>query len=313
MKYFFTTLGVGLVTILAVLAMVSYGPAVSRVAVNLYDAGYSHLTSLLGTHAATDESLATPQVQYSAQQEEDQIYSAESANPTGPVSAVAYLITNVTKGTVVAEHNSEKLVPIASLTKMVTAAVANKLIASDQRIMITPDIIAGYGNTSDFRVGETFRSADLMYPLLMVSSNEAAEAYARFYGRARFILAMNEFAQGIGAYRTRFEDPSGLSAHNVSTANDMVLILNWLRIHDPDIFAITTLKSKTVRSHTWVNPAHFLSWSNYLGGKNGYTTEANRTAAALFRLGSTRNLYAVVVLGSRERDGDVVKLLRMVK
>jgi len=88
--------------------------------------------------------------------------------------------------------------------------------------------------------------------------------------------------------------------------------LNLIRLNRPDILSITTEKSKTIRSHTWVNPAHFLSWSNYLGGKNGYTDEAHSTAAALFKMGDSNDIYAVVVLGSDARDGDIVKLLRKV-
>ena len=164
-----------------------------------------------------------------------------------------------------------------------------------------------------FKRIDTFEASDLMYPLLMVSSNDAAEAFALAYGRPEFIRAMNNWAQSIGAYRTYFADASGLSAKNVSTATDLVLMLDWIRNNDPAIFDISLMKSKTVRSHTWVNPTHFLSWSYYSGGKNGYTTEANRTSASLFTLGKHGNIYALVVLGSDNRDADVVKLLGKVR
>jgi D-alanyl-D-alanine carboxypeptidase len=147
----------------------------------------------------------------------------------------------------------------------------------------------------------------------MVSSNDAAEALAQDYGRAQFIAKMNEFAQYIGAYRTSFADPSGLSEKNVSTASDIALILEWLRKNDPGVIAVTMLKTKTVRTHTWTNPTHFLSWSNYAGGKNGYTDEANRTGAALFTIGKAKDIYAVVILGSSARDADMIKLLGKIK
>jgi D-alanyl-D-alanine carboxypeptidase len=100
---------------------------------------------------------------------------------------------------------------------------------------------------------------------------------------------------------------------NVSSANDLVLILKWIEKNDPGIMDITKLKSKTVRAHTWVNPTHFLNWSNYAGGKNGYTPEADRTGAALFAMDHGTNLYAVIILGSESRDADVVKLLAKIK
>ncbi len=253
-------------------------------------------------------------IRFSAVEEEDPIRAAtealDSSNHTSNgITARAYIVKNLSTGDIVTESNPNRLLPIASLTKLVTAIVAGRMLDPDSRMTITREIMSSYGNTASFKVGETLRVSDLLYPLLMVSSNDAAEALAREYGRSKFIRAMNDFAQSIGAYRTYFADPSGLSSHNVSTVTDMSIILDWIRKNNPNILAITELKTKTVRSHTWVNPAHFLSWSNYLGGKNGYTPEANRTGAALFHMGNKKEVYSVVVLGSESRDDDVVRLL----
>ena len=189
---------------------------------------------------------------------------------------------------------------------MLKINILNDSVLSPHCILVT------YGNTAQFRVGETFTAADLLYPLLMVSSNDAAEAYAQSYGRKKFIAAMNDFTQSIGAYRTSFSDPSGLSPRNVSTASDLATILGWLQKNDPEVIAVTQLKSKTLGSHTFVNPTHFLSWSNYAGGKNGFIPEANRTGASLFTMGKSKDLYAVVVLGSASRDSDEAQLLRKI-
>ncbi len=256
-------------------------------------------------------------IRYTALEEEDLINAATLALPLGAdnrVTADGYIVKSLTAGgSVVTEHNSEKSMPIASLSKLITAIVARKLIDPNKRITLTKEIIATYGNTAQFRNGETFLAKDLYYPLLMVSSNDAAEAFAQSYGRKKFLQYMNDFVQSIGAYRTYFADPSGLSPDNVSTANDLTIILNWIRVNDPEILNITRLQAKTIKSHTWVNPTHFLSWSNYLGGKNGYTPEANRTGAVIFAMGSKKNIYAIVVLGSVARDADVVKLLGKIR
>jgi D-alanyl-D-alanine carboxypeptidase len=257
-------------------------------------------------------------IRYTADQEEDFVNKATVdllKSDHGPITANNYIIKDLTTGKTVAEHNSETLVPIASLTKLVTAAVARKLIDPGEHIAISRDIINIFGNTGQFKSGEVFRAEDIYYPLLMVSSNDAAEALAQDYGRKQFIEAMNNFTQSIGAYGTYFVDPSGLSPLNKSTAKDITIIMNWIRTNDPHIIDITTTKSKTIGSHVWDNPTHFLNWSNYLGGKNGYIPESNRTGAALFRLGagSLKDVYAIVVLGSSYRDGDVVKLISKVK
>lgn len=265
---------------------------------------------------------------FNAAEEEDAIMvAAHTELLAGDITAKAFIVKKISASTtlassgevspgpgiVVAEKESETMMPIASITKLVTAIVASEKISPNARITLSREIVNVYGNTAGFRVGETFQAGDLMYPLLMVSSNDAAEAYARYLGRKNFIQAMNDFAQDIGAYRTYFADPSGLSKYNVSSAKDIAIILEWIAKNRPQLLSITGLKSKTIRDHTWVNPTHFLAWTNYVGGKNGFTTEANRTAASLFTIGKDDELYAVVLLGSKSRDSDEFKLLNKIK
>ncbi len=254
-------------------------------------------------------------VRYTAAEEEDIINAALQSLPSlisSKITADSYMLFNVSQNEVAIEHQADKILPIASLTKLVTAVVAKRNISSDKRVSITRQIMATYGNTGQFKVGETFTVKDLMYPLLMVSSNDAAEALAQSFGRRAFIGEMNDFVQSIGAYRTYFQDPSGLSPKNISTARDLSIITDWVRIHEPDILSLTREKTHTMRAHTWINPTHFLNWSNYLGGKNGYTPEANRTGISLFTLGKKKDTYIIIVLGSEGRDADVIRLMEKV-
>ena len=294
--------------------------AVNGVAM-VIDYSRSGLLSALasGSSDGTGVSGLVRYVRYTASQEEDPaglIDSAAKSLPDGTdghITASAFLVEDLDSGRRVAEFNHDTLLPVASPTKLVTAVVARKLIPHNSRITLDGGVISTYGNTAGFKAGETFTADDLLHPLLMVSSNDAAEALARSYGRAKFIRAMNDFTQSLGAYRTYFADPSGLSPYNVSTADDLSIILDWIRKNDPYIISVTDMNAKTVRSHTWINPAHFLSWSNYLGGKNGYTDEAGETAAALFTLGTPKDDYAVIVLNSENRDADMIRLLSKVK
>jgi D-alanyl-D-alanine carboxypeptidase len=264
------------------------------------------------TSDGTSISGFTRTIRYTADEEEGLIEGAAQTIPEtelGKITATAYYVKNLTTDTDVVDQGKDKIMPIASITKLVTAVIARKVIEDDERITISRDIIATYGNTASFTIGETFRAADLYYPLLMVSSNDAAEALAREYGREEFIERMNEFVQSIGAYRTNFKDPSGLSPDNVSSPSDLALIADWIRKNDPEVIRITAEKSRIIRNHTWINPTHFLNWSTYIGGKNGYLPEANRTGVSLFTLGSKKDVYAIVILGSESRDRDVVNLL----
>ena len=236
-----------------------------------------------------------------------------SALATSSVTALAYSVQSLDKDNVLVERNAETLLPIASVTKLVTAIVAKKLFKDSDTVDITTRAFMTEGNTANFRIGEKIKVKDILFPLLMVSSNDAAEALAQGYdqkhGKGSFVKEMNEWVGSIGAYRTHFRDPSGLSPDNISTAHDLSLIAKWIKEHSPEIFDITLTKSKTVRFHTWNNPTHFLSLSSYTGGKNGYTTEAHSTNVSLFSLGSPARLYSVVILGSKQRDKDTITLL----
>lgn len=226
------------------------------------------------------------------------------------ISASSYIALSIgNKNKVLLEKDADTLLPLASVTKLVTAVVASKLLDDDFQVEITRNILATEGDTAGFRLGEKFTARELMYPLLMVSSNDASEAFARAYGREEFIKEMNSWVQSIGAYRTSFEDPSGLSPQNVSTARDISIIAMWIKENMPEIIEITRTKTKTVRVHTWKNPTHFLNLSMYAGGKNGYTPEANRTGLALFDMGNPEAIYAVVILGSSYREEDTLDIL----
>jgi D-alanyl-D-alanine carboxypeptidase len=250
---------------------------------------------------------------YSANENEEVIESAKDALP-GPankkITAPSYLVMDLDREAVVLEKDGERMMPIASVSKLVTAVVARKLLDQDESITLTKQALATYGNEARFREGEKFKVKELLYPLLMVSSNDASEILARAYGRERFLEEMNNWVNSIGAYRTYFADPSGLSPQNVSTARDLAIISRWILKNDPEIFDITLEKSKTIRTHTWTNPTHFLNLDSYIGGKNGYTPEANRTSVAIFKLGRYDRLYSVMLIGSSNRDSDILELLK---
>ena len=251
---------------------------------------------------------------YSSDNGKEIIQSAKNSLPKTSnlkISASAYAVIDLDRNALLIEKNSEQLLPIASVTKLVTAVVAKKLLNEDLYVTMSDKILSTYGNEAKFRIGEKLRVSELFYPLLMVSSNDSSEALAQSYskGRINFMKEMNNWVNSIGAYRTYFADPSGLSVKNVSTTKDLSIIVKWILVNEPEIFDITLLKSKTTRTHTWINPTHFLNLTSYAGGKNGYTPEANRTSVALFKLGKQNRLYGVILLDSAARDSDILDLL----
>ena len=238
--------------------------------------------------------------------------------PVPVVSAQAYLVTVLNANTslperTVVEKESMRALPIASLTKLATAVVAEQVLDQNKSVTITKKILATYHNDpAGFREGEQMKVGQLLYPLLMVSSNDAGEALAQSYtpGRAWFIKAMNDWAYSIGAYNTFFADPTGLSPENISSPHDLAIILAWIYVHHAELVAITATKVKFLGVHTWTSPTQLLNLSSYLAGKNGYLPESGQTSVSLFEINKKR--YIVVTLNSQARDQDVLSLLQKI-
>jgi D-alanyl-D-alanine carboxypeptidase len=238
------------------------------------------------------------------------------------LSAGAYSVTDLESNETIVGKNDQKILPIASITKLMTALVAQEMLPSDQVVTISSSAYNTYGNTGNLRVGEKLTVKNLFYPLLLSSSNDAAEALAEAVGRERFLAEMNNRAKKLGLTNTFFADPSGLSPANTSTTADLAKLANYLYHYQPNILAITREKSYKLGRHTWTNLNNISLMSNYLGGKNGYTEEANRTLVSIFQVpitststaGTTMGekksrLLALVLLQSSDRKGDARGLL----
>ncbi len=212
--------------------------------------------------------------------------------------------------------NEEKIFPIASVSKLMTAAVSEDTEDQNDITEISAKVLATEGENGDLRTGEKIRVGDLIYPLLLESSNDAAEAIAADSGRGAFIAAMNDKAKDLGLASTAFADPTGLSEQNVSTAKDLFTFSTYLKAEKPDLLAMTIKRSYSNKKHTWFNNSQFLGVNGYEGGKRGYINESLQTAVSLFTLplgsSGTRNI-GITVLRSPDRYKDVQNILNYLK
>lgn len=240
-----------------------------------------------------------------------------------PLSAGAYLVSDLNSKEIIVKRNENQVFPIASVTKLVTAIVGQEFIKPDEQITVTREAWETYGNTGQLRVGEKMPFKTMLYPLLLTSSNDAAEAMAQSVGREKFLARMNEFVKQIGMKHTHFSDPSGLSPDNISTPVDLSILAGYLYENDQDLLAITREKSYRYGRHNWTNYNNISLMNYYVGGKNGYTDEANRTLLSLFsvpincatgtdktKTGEKKErLLAVVLLQSDDRKGDTRNII----
>ncbi|MBU9671683.1 D-alanyl-D-alanine endopeptidase [Burkholderia multivorans] len=144
-------------------------------------------------------------------------------------SSVAYVVDQNT-GEPLFDKNSHAVVPIASISKLTTAMVVldSKAPMTEQIEVTDEDRDYEKGTGSRLSVGSVLSREDMLHIALMASENRAAAALSRYYpgGRPAFIAAMNAKAKALGMTDTHFENSTGLSSSNVSSARDLVKMVN---------------------------------------------------------------------------------------
>src|SRR3954470_23466236 len=139
--------------------------------------------------------------------------------------SAAVIVQDAATGEIVINKNSDAVVPIASITKLMTAMIIlDRGLDLEQRVVVSrEDVDTHKATRSRLMPGTTLTRDELLLLALMASENRAAAALARTYpgGTAAFVAAMNEKAQVLGMSSSRFEDSTGLTSANVSTAPDL--------------------------------------------------------------------------------------------
>lgn len=222
------------------------------------------------------------------------------------ISAKSYLVADLDSGFVFSQKNSEEKTQIASLTKLMTVIAVSENIDLRKRINVTTEMLEqGYGATQDLVSGGRFGVVELFYPLLIESSNDAAEVLSRFMGREKTLSRMNEKAKMILMENTNFADPSGYDPENISTAKDLFYLARYILNNRPPIFEITKSNKVntygSVRFQNLINKNFFSEDKEFVGGKTGYIKTSAHTGLFVFKLkkpDDTERNIVIILLGS---------------
>ena len=243
------------------------------------------------------------------------IEKAEIKKPS--LSAEGYLAADIQTGEIILAKNKAKQFPIASITKLMTALVSLETIDQSQIAIVPPEALIGENpSIKGLSEGEVISTSSLLYPLLLESSNAAAKTLADHIGTKKFVNYMNGEAGSIGLPKTFFADSSGLSSRNISTPEDLFKFVSSLFKNKKQILDITRKKEFEEGMKKWANGGKFSGLENFLGGKTGYTDSAGQTFAGVFSLPSAESSpreIAIIILKSRDRDDDVIKILDYLK
>jgi len=241
------------------------------------------------------------------------------------IQAKSFYCENLANKRTLLARDPDKQLPIASLTKLVTALVTLDKLPLNQKITVPEEIKSVPKTVVGLKAGDQVSVEDLLHGLLINSGNDCAETLACGYpgGRDKFIEMMNEKVRTMGMRSTHFYTPSGLDQKpdhpiegkkpgdvesNVSTAREISQIA--LTAFSNSLIREISKKQTHVMASAMEKTGYLVKNTNKLlrddlplvGGKTGYTAKAGHCLATAFTPG--RNVFMIVVLGSPDHFRD---------
>lgn len=245
----------------------------------------------------------------------ESVYVSSDGTIKPNVSAEAYIVADVETGEIILQKNKDQAFAIASTSKLMTALVSVETQNQFEYATVSKTAVNTYG-FSGYVPGEKIELSNLLNPLLLPSSNDAAEIIAEHNGRDVFIKRMNEKAKELGMDNTSYEDASGLSKNNKASAHDLFRLAQYITKEKPFIWDITRRRSYSAQGHTAKNISQFLNDKNLIGAKSGFTYEAKQSNVGVWNLPlseiSNRKI-AIIILRSNDRYRDTQNLISYLK
>lgn len=233
------------------------------------------------------------------------------------ISAKSAVVYDLTTNKILYFLNEKEKLPMASLTKVMTAIIALENPKKNDRYFVRKQSLVGE-DSMGLTEGEVLTLEDLLYGLMLNSGNDAAEVLADNYtkGRQKFIEAMNNKAKSMGLKNTNFTNPSGLEGdgNQYTTAEDLLIITKYA-LSNFSAFAkvVSTFEysipyTNTHKAFYLYNETNLLtSYPGVKGVKTGYTPEAG--LCLITYLEHEGHKIIGILLGSNNRRQEMRELL----
>ncbi len=243
-------------------------------------------------------------------------------------SVFSLLIKNDNSERILYEKNKNQKLPIASLTKLMTAKIVFENYNLNEIIKIQKEAVEQIGKVGDYKIGESFKVEDLLYSVLMESSNDAAWALAETAGIDNFVNLMNSEAKKIELLQTSFVNPTGLPSttstpvlgENYSTAADLAKFGEYLVKNNSKILEISSLTEFNLHAtdgnfhHKILNTDELLKENfKIIGSKTGHTKLAKNCLFLIIKAPKNQGLIINVILGSENHFEEMRKLIDWLK
>ena len=209
------------------------------------------------------------------------------------------ILVDIDHHKVILSKDADKRVPVASLTKIMTALIAIEKHKLDEKIIITHEMVSNLGDyvAIGLKVGQSATVEDLLYATLLPSAADAAQALAISTGGSidGFSKLMNQKAEELKLKNTHFNNPVGMNENNYSTASDFAVILEEALKNETFSTIFKTYEHK-LPSVNLTATKTFSKRSLIIGGKTGYTELAGRCLASNANLNGVN--YILITLGA---------------
>ena len=233
------------------------------------------------------------------------------------------------KQKIIGSKNPDDTLPIASITKLMTALVTVENIDLKTKITATKDYVGGDGTMKVLEVGKTYTAQELLNNMLVASDNDAAELLASVLGTSNFVSLMNTKAKELGLLRTHYVNVTGLdpvdekmsSPFNTSSARDIANLVIYLNKNHPNLFTVTRNSTYNFcdvdrNCKVVLSTDEFLTDPDFkleiVGSKTGQTIIAGRNLALI--LTPFDGIFLInVVLGSADHFADTRTIINHLK
>lgn len=212
---------------------------------------------------------------------------------------------------IIFEKNADKKLPIASLTKLMTAIISLENYDLLRDITISREADLQEPMQADLKLGDTFSTVNILYIMLIESNNKAAYAMAEQMGEKKFVALMNQKALEIGLENTFFQDATGLSEKNISTAKDLAKLAEYIIKNYPEIAEITRIKKFNMPNLGEIENTNELldEIPNIVGGKTGFTRMAKGCMLLIMGEKLSGGYFIHIILGADDRFLEAKKLI----
>jgi len=242
--------------------------------------------------------------------------------PDFSISAKSAIIINAQNGEIIFDQNANEKLPPASITKIMTGILALEHYDLEKKILVSKEAAAVEPNKIVMKEGEKMKVKDLLYGLMMISANDAAEVLAEGIdgNRNTFLEEMNEKCKLLELKNTTFKNPSGLDEEgHYSSAYDIAKITYYAIKTKPEIIqylgfndAYSIYPTADNESHWW--GGHISStldaYPEMIGAKTGYTEDAKNTFIGIAEKNNQKFIF--IFLGSDEATEDAKALLEFI-